>query len=51
MTSHMGSMSIDCRANMEIEATKEALRFMAGLNLCGLVPPEEYEMQYGGIGL
>ena len=51
MTSHMGSMSIDCRANMEIEATKEALRFMAGLNLCSLVPPEEYEIQHGGIRL
>jgi D-3-phosphoglycerate dehydrogenase len=27
LTSHMGSMSIDCRTRMEIEATDEAIRF------------------------
>ena len=28
LTAHMGSMSIDCRARMEIEATEEAVRFL-----------------------
>jgi D-3-phosphoglycerate dehydrogenase len=45
LTSHMGSMSIDCRSQMEIEATEEAIRFLTGKPLQGLVPPEEYEMQ------
>jgi D-3-phosphoglycerate dehydrogenase len=30
LTAHMGSMSIDCRTRMEIEATEEAVRFLAG---------------------
>lgn len=30
LTSHMGSMSIDCRSRMEIEATEEVTRFLAG---------------------
>ena len=45
LTSHMGSMSVDCRTNMEIEATKEAVRFLAGQTLTGLVPKEEYDAQ------
>ena len=38
MTSHMGSMSLDCRAAMEIEATEEVIRFFRGLPLKNLVP-------------
>ena len=45
LTSHMGSMSIDCRSRMEIEATEEAVRFLTGKMLLGLVPPEEYAMR------
>jgi D-3-phosphoglycerate dehydrogenase len=45
LTSHMGSMSVDCRARMEIEATEEALRFISGLPLQGAVPAEEYELR------
>ena len=43
LTAHMGSMSIDCRAQMEIEATREAVRFLAGEPLAWEVPEEEYE--------
>ena len=43
LTSHMGSMSIDCRIRMEIEATEEVVRFAKGQVLRGLVPEEEYE--------
>ncbi len=49
LTSHMGSMSIDCRTRMEIEATEEAIRFLAGHPLQGVVPPEEYEVQRQGL--
>jgi D-3-phosphoglycerate dehydrogenase len=49
LTSHMGSMSIDCRTRMEIEATEEAIRFLTGQSLQGLVPPEEYEVQRQGL--
>lgn len=49
LTSHMGSMSIDCRTRMEIEATEEAVRFLTGQSLQGLVPPKEYEVQYQGL--
>jgi D-3-phosphoglycerate dehydrogenase len=45
LTSHMGSMSIDCRTRMEIEATEEALRFLSRKPLLSLVPSEEYEMR------
>jgi len=45
LTSHMGSMSIDCRTRMEIEATEEAIRFIVGQPLHGLVPKEEIELQ------
>ena len=43
LTSHTGSMSIDCRIRMEIEATEEVVRFAKGQVLRGLVPEEEYE--------
>jgi len=49
LTSHMGSMSIDCRTRMEIEATEEAVRYLQGRALEGLVPPEEYEVQRQGL--
>lgn len=45
LTSHMGSMSEDCRSRMEIEATDEAIRFLTGEELISLVPASEYEAQ------
>ncbi|MFN8413196.1 MAG: NAD(P)-dependent oxidoreductase [Anaerolineales bacterium] len=44
LTSHMGSMSQDCRARMEIEATQEAVRFLRKETLLGVVPESEYQM-------
>ena len=49
LTAHMGSMSIDCRKRMEIEATEEALRFLTGKPLEGIVPEEEYKAQRQGL--
>jgi D-3-phosphoglycerate dehydrogenase len=49
LTSHMGSMSVDCRTRMEIEATEEVIRFITGQPPEGLVPPEEYEVQRQGL--
>jgi D-3-phosphoglycerate dehydrogenase len=45
LTSHMGSMSIDCRSRMEIEATEEAIRFIIGQPLKSPVPRDEYQIQ------
>ncbi len=45
MTSHMGSMSKDCRARMEIEAVEEAVRFVNGEPLKNEVPQAEYDLQ------
>ncbi|MDE0973602.1 MAG: phosphoglycerate dehydrogenase [Candidatus Nanopelagicales bacterium] len=45
LTCHMGSMSIDCRSRMEIEATEEVVRFLRGLDLQNLVPEDEYLSQ------
>lgn len=42
LTCHMGSMSEDCRARMELEATEEALRFLRGEPLLNVVPDSEY---------
>jgi len=47
LTSHMGSMSVDCRTTMEIEATAEAIRFAKGEALQGVVPVSEYAVQRG----
>lgn len=47
LTAHMGSMSIDCRTRMEIEATEEAIRFLNGQSLQCPVPFEEYDLQRG----
>lgn len=49
LTSHMGSMSIDCRTRMEIEATEEVIRFLSNHKLNGEVPAEEYEVQRQGL--
>ena len=49
LTAHMGSMSVDCRTRMEIEATEEAIRFLAGEILEGEVPKEEYDVQRMGL--
>jgi len=45
LTAHMGSMSFACRSQMEIEATEEVLRFLAGKRLENEVPESEYEIQ------
>ncbi len=47
LTSHMGSMSVDCRTKMEVEATAEAVRFAKGEMLQGDVPASEYAVQRG----
>jgi len=49
LTAHMGSMSVDCRTRMEIEATEEAVRFLTGKQLEGVVPEGEYEVQRQGL--
>lgn len=49
LTAHMGSMSVDCRTRMEIEATEEVVRFLAGETLLGTVPSDEYEIQRQGL--
>ena len=48
LTAHMGSMSVDCRSRMEIEATEEAVRFASGQPLTSLVPEMEYDVQRVG---
>ena len=45
LTCHMGSMSVDCRSRMEIEATEEAVRHLRGMPLECLVPEDEYAAQ------
>jgi len=45
LTSHMGSMSVDCRSRMEIEATEEAVRHVRGLALESQVPEDEFASQ------
>tara|TARA_B100000686_G_C16643363_1_gene891402 strand:+ start:195 stop:1169 length:975 start_codon:yes stop_codon:yes gene_type:complete len=45
LTAHMGSMSFDCRSQMEIEAAEEVVRFIAGKPLQSEVPELEYEIQ------
>jgi D-3-phosphoglycerate dehydrogenase len=48
LTAHMGSMSIDCRTRMEIEASEDAIRFIKGQQLLNEVPQEEYDVQKYG---
>jgi len=45
LTGHIGSMSADCRAQMEIEATEEAIRFILSEPLKSPVPGKEYDNQ------
>jgi D-3-phosphoglycerate dehydrogenase / 2-oxoglutarate reductase len=45
LTAHMGSMSVDCRTRMEIEATEEVVRFLSGQPLRSPVPNDEYDVQ------
>jgi D-3-phosphoglycerate dehydrogenase / 2-oxoglutarate reductase len=45
LTAHMGSMSVDCRTRMEIEATEEVVRFLTGQPLRSPVPKDEYDVQ------
>lgn len=49
LTSHMGSMSTDCRSRMEKEATEEAIRFIRNEPLLRVVPKEEYESRRSGL--
>ena len=42
LTCHMGSMSIDCRAAMEMEAVQDVLRFVRGEPLKQPVPEWAY---------
>ncbi|MBT4890145.1 MAG: phosphoglycerate dehydrogenase [Rhodospirillales bacterium] len=44
LTCHLGSMTQDCRAQMEIEATQEAIRFSAGKEFLSPVPESEFTM-------
>jgi D-3-phosphoglycerate dehydrogenase / 2-oxoglutarate reductase len=45
LTSHMGSMTLDCRSRMEIEATREIVNFFSGNDLSNMVPEFEYELK------
>lgn len=44
LTCHLGSMTEDCRARMEIEATEEAIRFVRKEPFATPVPQDEYDM-------
>ena len=44
LTCHLGSMTEDCRARMEIEAAEEAVRFAQGDSFSTPVPEDEYAM-------
>lgn len=45
LTAHMGSMSRDCRAQMELEATEQVIEFLMGRPLITPVPDDEYSMR------
>jgi len=49
LTAHMGSMSMDCRSKMEIEATEEVIRFIKNRKLMNEVPQVEYDIQHDGL--
>ena len=49
LTAHMGSMSVDCRTRMEIEATEEVVLFLTEQPLESVVPEEEYTVQREGL--
>jgi len=44
LTSHMGSMSVDSRVRMEIEAAEEVVRAVSGMPLARSVPESEYPL-------
>ncbi len=44
LTCHMGSMSEDCRLQMEQEAVDDVVRFFSGQPLARPVPADEYEV-------
>ena len=44
LTCHMGSMSEDCRLQMEQEAVDDVVRFFAGTPLARPVPSDEYDV-------
>lgn len=44
ITCHMGSMSVDCRLRMELEATQNVLAYLRGTPT-QVVPESEYQMQ------
>ena len=46
LTAHMGSMSVDCRTQMELEACEEAARFLNNKPLQSVVPEEEFDNRY-----
>ena len=45
MTAHMGSMTFDCRARMELEASEEVVRFSVGKGINNIVPSSEFEIR------
>ncbi len=45
LTPHLGSMSIDCRERMEIEATEDVVNFVKGDPLLRSVPVTEFQNQ------
>jgi len=47
VTCHMGSMSIDCRMRMELEATENVLHFLRHGTPLQPVPEEEYRLHEG----
>jgi D-3-phosphoglycerate dehydrogenase / 2-oxoglutarate reductase len=47
LTAHMGSMTADCRASMEIQATEEVVRYLNNAALLGIVPESEFFNQTG----
>ncbi len=49
LTAHIGSMSVDCRTRMEVEATEEVVRFLTSQPLESVVPEEEYAVQREGL--
>ena len=49
LTAHIGSMTADCRTKMEIESTKEWIRFLTNKVLESEVPQKEYDVQSQGL--
>ena len=45
----MGTMSVDCRTQMEKEFTDEVVRFLTGKNLENEVSQEDYDLQSQGL--